>query len=385
MEKQEAANLNYLFEFHPHYTNNTHACYITHTNERTHEIIRKNRHLSAMFSGNITGRGPRYCPSIEDKITRFADKTSHHIFVEPEGATSNELYPNGISTSLPADVQKEYVQSIVGFEDAIITRPGYAVEYDFAYPNQLTQTLETKKISGLFLAGQINGTTGYEEAAAQGLIAGINASLKCSHKPPFTLERSESYIAVMIDDLVTFSVDEPYRMFTSRAEHRLLLRQDNAFIRLTEKGHALGLISDALLNDFLQEKMMTQHALTRLYENHAQGELLRLFGQPACDLDLLKTLIQEPVSERALQTIHAEICYAPYIEREIKEVEKIKQLQALKIPETFNYNNLPGLSLELQEKLNRFRPATLAAASLIPGMTPAALSLLIFKTRQPEH
>ncbi len=384
MEKQEAENLNYLFEFHPHKTNNTHACYITHTNKHTHEIIRKNLHLSAMHSGNITGRGPRYCPSIEDKIARFADKTSHHIFVEPEGADSQELYPNGISTSLPADVQKEYIQSIVGFENAIITRSGYAVEYDFAFPDQLTATLETKKINGLFLAGQINGTTGYEEAAAQGLIAGINACLKSSRKQAFTLERSESYIAVMIDDLTTFSVDEPYRMFTSRAEHRLLLRQDNAFIRLTEKGHALGLINNELLTDFMLEKKATQDALTRLYATHAESELLRLFGQPECDINLLKTLIQEPVSERALQTIHAEICYAPYIAREKKEVEKIKQLQTLKIPENFNYRNLPGLSLELQEKLIRHKPATLAAASLIQGMTPAALSLLIFKTRQPE-
>lgn len=385
LEKQDAANLNYLFEFYPHTTNNTHACFITHTNERTHEIIRNNLHLSAMHAGNITGRGPRYCPSIEDKIARFADKQSHHVFVEPEGADSQELYPNGISTSLPADVQTAYVRSIVGFENAIITRYGYAVEYDFAYPNQLHATLETKIINGLFFAGQINGTTGYEEAAAQGLIAGINASLKHKNLPAFVLDRSESYIAVMIDDLITLGVDEPYRMFTSRAEHRLLLRQDNTFLRLMPKGYELGLINPLLMADFLHEKQATETALARLYNNHAQGELLRLFGQTECDLDLLKEMIGEPLSERALQTVHAEICYAPYIAREKKEVEKIKQLQALTIPQDFNYRNLPGLSLELQEKLMRYKPATLAQASLIPGMTPAALSLLIFKTRQPEH
>jgi tRNA uridine 5-carboxymethylaminomethyl modification enzyme len=239
LEYQEPDNLDYLFEFYPHKATSSHKCYIARTNEKTHAIIKKNLHLSAMYSGNITGVGPRYCPSIEDKIGRFPDKNSHHIFVEPESATSEEVYPNGISTSLPFEVQKEYIQSIVGFENAVITRPGYAIEYDFVMPNQLHSTLELKNVPGLFLAGQINGTTGYEEAAGQGIIAGINAHLKHSGQEPFVLDRSESYIGIMINDLITLSVDEPYRMFTSRAEHRLMLRQDNAFLRLTDRAHQL--------------------------------------------------------------------------------------------------------------------------------------------------
>jgi tRNA uridine 5-carboxymethylaminomethyl modification enzyme len=238
MEKQEADNLNYLFEFSPHKTTTTRDCYITHTNEKTHEIIKNNLHLSAMYSGNIKGTGPRYCPSIEDKIARFPDKKSHHIFVEPESASSEEIYPNGISTSLPLEVQQQYIRSIVGFENAVIVRPGYAVEYDFVLPDQLSYGLEVKAVPGLFLAGQINGTTGYEEAAGQGIIAGINAACKATGRDPFVLDRNESYIGIMIDDLVTMGVDEPYRMFTSRAERRLLLRQDNVFERLGDKGNA---------------------------------------------------------------------------------------------------------------------------------------------------
>ena len=244
MEYQQADNLDYLFEFHPHQTNSSHACYITHTNQKTHAIIKENLHRSAMYSGNISGIGPRYCPSIEDKIARFPDKLSHHVFVEPESASCDEIYPNGISTSLPLDVQKAYIQSIVGFEQAVITKAGYAIEYDFVLPRQLHHTLEVKSVSGLFLAGQINGTTGYEEAAGQGLIAGINAHLKAHNLPSFILSRDESYIGVMIDDLVTMGTEEPYRMFTSRAERRLLLRQDNVFLRLSEKAYNLGLIND---------------------------------------------------------------------------------------------------------------------------------------------
>lgn len=384
MEKQEAINLNYLFEFFPHKTNNSHACYITRTNEKTHEIIKKNILLSAMYLGNISGIGPRYCPSIEDKIARFGNRTSHHIFVEPEGANSEELYPNGISTSLPYEVQKEYVASIEGFENAIITRPGYAVEYDFAPPEQLHETLETKKINGLFLAGQINGTTGYEEAAAQGLVAGINAHLKHTGKKPFILDRSESYIGVMINDLINFGVDEPYRMFTSRAERRLLLRQDNAFLRLTPKGYELGLIDQELYDAFLQEKEELEQALQNLHTKYDQPKLLKLFDQQQFDDTLFASISETPLSERNKQTICAKICYGPYIEREEKEVKKLEQFKQLIIPESLNVKNLPGLSIELQEKLLRYKPATIAQASLIPGMTPAAISLLIFRSKQKE-
>ncbi len=381
MEKQQAANLNYLFEFFPHKTNNTHACYIARTNKQTHDIIKKNIKLSAMYSGNISGIGPRYCPSIEDKIARFEHKTSHQIFVEPESNSSDELYPNGISTSLPYNVQEKYVRSIVGFEKAVITKPGYAVEYDFILPEQLTPTLETKKINGLFCAGQINGTTGYEEAAGQGLVAGINAHLYHTKKPAFILDRSESYIGVMIDDLVHFGVDEPYRMFTSRAEHRLLLRQDNAFLRLTDKGYKLGLVEKKTYAAFQKEKEDLESALKKLHNIYKKTELLRLFGQSEWNSKLLTQTVG-PLSDRNIQTIHAEIRYSPYIERAHKEIQKMEQFKKLIIPKTLNFKNFPGLSIELQEKLARYKPSTIAQASLIPGMTPAALSLLIFRTRQ---
>jgi len=385
MEKQEAANLNSLFEFWPHPTNNTHACYITQTNEQTHKIIEDNLHLSAMYSGNISGVGPRYCPSIEDKIARFPHRTSHHIFVEPEGADADEVYPNGISTSLPHDIQEQYVRSIKGFENAIITKYGYAVEYDFVSPEQLNDTLETKKIPGLFCAGQINGTTGYEEAAAQGLMAGINAHLKQKNEKPFVLDRSESYIGVMIDDLTFFGVDEPYRMFTSRAERRLLLRQDNVFIRLSEKGYNLGLIDEQLYAACTHEKTLVHNTLRTLREKYRSTDLARTFGQPDYDKKLIQEHADEPLSERALQIIHAEIHYAPYIEREAKEVKKREQFKLLRIPSDLNYQDLPGLSIELQEKLTRHKPTTIAQAALIPGITPAALSLLIFMAKKTSR
>lgn len=381
MEYQEPDQLNYLFEFYPHTSNSSHPCYITHTNECTHEVIKKNLHLSAMYSGNITGIGPRYCPSIEDKIHRFAQKTSHHVFVEPEGADSDEIYPNGISTSLPLDVQKEYIQTIPGFENAIITKAGYAVEYDFVFPNQLRTTLEVITIPGLFLAGQINGTTGYEEAAGQGIIAGINAHLKAMEQPPFILDRTESYIGVMIDDLVSMSVDEPYRMFTSRAERRLLLRQDNAFMRLTEKAYNLGMVDRQLYDDFITEKASVEAALAELRAKKSSTDLLRIFGQEESDKSKILEYISIPLSERALQIVHSEIRYEPYITREKQEIKKAANFKDMIIPAQFSYAEMPGLSKELQQKLAKHKPQSIAHAALIPGMTPAAISLLIFRIK----
>jgi glucose-inhibited division protein A len=380
---QEPDELEYLFEFYPHKTHNTMACYIAHTNEKTHQIIRENRHLSAMFSGAITGRGPRYCPSIEDKITRFADKTSHHVFVEPESALSNEIYPNGISTSLPYAVQEAYIRSIEGFENAHITRPAYAVEYDYAPPTQLSRSLEVQAVPGLFFAGQINGTTGYEEAAGQGVIAGINAHLKNAGKEPFTLSRTESYIGIMIDDLVTLGVDEPYRMFTSRAEHRLMLRQDNAFLRLTDRAYNLGLIDSQLYADFISEKELIKATVSAIKANpKKKQELLTLFLDAEHNKQEIRQILGNELSERALRSVQAEILYEPYIVREVREIERTNQYKNLVLGALTDYVNLPGLSRELQEKLQRYKPATIACAALIPGMTPAALSVLILKTRQ---
>ncbi len=382
LEYQKPDNLNYLFEFYPHKANSSHACYITHTNEKTHEIIKKNLHLSAMYSGNIKGIGPRYCPSIEDKIGRFADKTSHHIFVEPEGANSEEIYPNGISTSLPYEVQKAYVQTIKGFEEAVITRPGYAIEYDFVMPDQLHHSMEVKTAPGLFLAGQINGTTGYEEAAGQGIIAGINGHLKQAGKEPFIIERTQGYIGVMIDDLVSLSVDEPYRMFTSRAERRLTLRQDNAFLRLTDRAYNLGLIEEELYNDFKKEKELLSTTLQELRAGNNNTALLKLYGDLECDVNKLKEGTGKDLPDRVAHSIHAEIRYEPYLAREEKEAQKAQMYKALELPKNMDYSNMPGLSKELQEKLKKHQPANIAQASLIPGMTPAALSLLIFKVRE---
>ena len=385
MEYQGSDELEYLYEFLPHKVEHKMACYITHTNEKTHEIIKKNFELSPIFTGHIKGTPPRYCPSIEDKISRFADKTSHHVFVEPESASSEEMYPNGLSTSLPFNIQKEFIRSIKGFENAILTRPGYAVEYDCVLPEQLNHTLEVKSISGLFLAGQINGTTGYEEAAGQGIIAGINAHLKHSNKSPFILRRTESYIGIMIDDLVTLGVDEPYRMFTSRAERRLLLRQDNVFDRLGEKSFQLGLINKDVYDLINQERESVNSIVTALQPNIT--DIMRLFTQG--DVDSVHNIITQAalkanisLSDRALQTIHAELLYGPYIKREEKEVEKTLYYQELEIPEGMDFSTIPGLSIELQQKLTKHKPATIAQAALIQGMTPAAISLLIFKIRE---
>jgi tRNA uridine 5-carboxymethylaminomethyl modification enzyme len=389
LEAQDSHDLSYLYEFYPHAVVNTHICYIARTNERTHKIILDNRDKSPILMKTLEGTGPRYCPSIEDKITRFADKNSHHIFVEPEGADCDEVYPSGISTAMPLEVQECYIRSIEGFENAIITKAGYAVEYDFVYPDQLLHSLEVKKIEGLFLAGQINGTTGYEEAAAQGIIAGINAHQKVFNKEPFVPGRHESYIGVMIDDLVSFGVDEPYRMFTSRAERRIVLRQDNAFTRLTPYAYALGLVTEQFYQDVCAERNAVEQALNvlRTSKHHARiiNSFDALYGQHNA---LREFILQEcgqlelVLSDRAVQTIYAEIKYTDYLVREQREVEKAHKYRELRIPEHFEYTNIPGLSKELQEKLIKYRPATVAQAALISGMTPAAVSLLIFKVRE---
>lgn len=382
MEYQGSDDLNYLFEFTSHKVTHKEGCYITKTNQQTHEIIKNNFHLSPIFTGNINGTPPRYCPSIEDKISRFQEKTSHHVFVEPEGANSEEMYPNGLSTSLPLEIQEKFIRSIKGFENAIITRPGYAVEYDAVLPYQLNHTLELKKIPGLFLAGQINGTTGYEEAAGQGIIAGINAHLKTVGKEPFIIERYEGYIGIMIDDLVTMGVDEPYRMFTSRAERRLLLRQDNTFDRLSDKAYNIGLISKEMYVQIQNEQKIVKYAISELKKGKST-EIFKLFssGNPE---EIQKRILEITgnIPFRTQQTIYAEILYEPYIKREEKEVEKMKFYQQLEIPDNFNYSNIPGLSIELQQKLSKIKPKSIAHASLIQGMTPAALSLLIFKIKE---
>lgn len=384
LERQETEPLTHLFEFDQMDVSSSHDCFIAHTNEKTHKIIFDNLHKSAMYSGNIKGVGPRYCPSIEDKISRFADKQSHHIFVEPETAAYVEVYPSGISTSLPESVQKDFIQSIVGFENAVITKPGYAVEYDFVHPDQLHHSLEVKSIQGLFLAGQINGTTGYEEAAGQGVIAGINAHQKATGKDPFILDRNESYIGVMIDDLVTMGVDEPYRMFTSRAERRLVLRQDNAFLRLTEKGYQLGTVTQELYDKFLQEKHDLELAIIDLDKRYNNAELVKAAEQEISMQEIIENLLGYTVSARNALSLFAHIKYREYIKRENREVEKVHQHRQIKLPDMDAILNISGLSTEIKQKIARYKPATVADAMLIPGITPAAISLLVLVSRKPE-
>ena len=375
-------------------------CYITYTNEKTHDVIRKNLHRSPMYSGVIEGIGPRYCPSIEDKIVRFADKDKHQIFVEPEGLTSYELYPNGISTSLPFDVQLEIVQSITGFENAHICRPGYAIEYDFFDPRDLKQSLETKFIDGLFFAGQINGTTGYEEAGAQGLIAGMNAALQVQGKESWTPRRDEAYVGVLIDDLATLGTKEPYRMFTSRAEYRLLLREDNADIRLTEKGRELGLVNDERWQAF-NEKMEViakekqrikdtwihkDHAMvnkvnellkTPLVREASLEELLRRPEVRYNDLMAIEGLGSEFTNQAALEQVEIHTKYAGYIARQQDEINKQLRHEQTVLPKDFDYSTVSGLSNEVIAKLTDSRPDTIGQASRISGITPAAISLLL--------
>ncbi len=383
LEKQETQHLDTLYEFEPMTVVNTRDCYIAYTNETTHQIIKTNLHRSAMYSGNIKGIGPRYCPSVEDKIARFADKNSHHIFVEPETAEYLEAYPSGMSTSLPEDVQHAFIRSIKGFENVAIAKYGYAVEYDFVYPDQLKHSLETKEISGLFLAGQINGTTGYEEAAGQGIMAGINASLKHKQQNPLILARHESYIGVMIDDLVTLGVDEPYRMFTSRAERRLILRQDNTFLRLMPKAYELGLIDERIYQKFLQEKEELEKTIADIDAKYNNSQLAVFLEQELSAQDLA-TALGYQVSSRNALSILSHVKYKDYIKRELAEIEKSQKFAHLPLPPQDVIANAPGLSTEIKQKIQRHKPATISQATLISGMTPAAISLLILLARKPE-
>ncbi|WP_025822754.1 tRNA uridine-5-carboxymethylaminomethyl(34) synthesis enzyme MnmG [Shewanella marina] len=376
------------------------SCYITHTNEQTHEIIRGGLDRSPMYSGVIEGIGPRYCPSIEDKIHRFADKSSHQIFIEPEGLNTREIYPNGISTSLPFDVQLNLVRSIKGMENAEIMRPGYAIEYDYFDPRDLKNSLETKNIQGLFFAGQINGTTGYEEAGAQGLLAGLNASLLVQGKESWCPRRDQAYLGVLVDDLSTLGTKEPYRMFTSRAEYRLLLREDNADLRLTEKGRELGLIDDNRWAKFSQKMESIELELQRLRSQwiHPKSPLVEvlnphlntpisreasfedLLRRPELDYDKLMNIegfgpaIEDP---RAAEQVQIQVKYSGYIERQQGEIDKAIRHESTLLPLTLDYQEVPGLSNEVIAKLNTHKPETVGQASRISGVTPAAISILL--------
>lgn len=380
------------------------SCYITHTSEQTHDIIRQNLDRSPMYAGEIEGIGPRYCPSIEDKIVRFADKTSHQIFVEPEGLNSYELYPNGISTSLPFDVQMDFIRTIRGFENCHVTRPGYAIEYDFFNPQDLHASLETKPVANLYFAGQINGTTGYEEAGAQGLLAGLNAALRVKGMDPWTPRRDEAYTGVLVDDLITLGTKEPYRMFTSRAEYRLILREDNADARLTAKGRELGLVDDARWAAFSEKMEGIEKETNRLAATWIQpgtpaaARANALFAHPISrEYNLLDILKRPEVNYQMVAglkdaapalpdtvTEQVEIVakYAGYIKRQQEDIEQLRRQENTKIPEELSYDAIAGLSNELKQKLGESRPASIAQAGRIPGMTPAAIGLLLIHLKK---
>jgi tRNA uridine 5-carboxymethylaminomethyl modification enzyme len=376
-------------------------CFITHTNEQTHDLIRNSLDRSPLYTGLIEGVGPRYCPSIEDKVVRFAQKTSHQIFVEPEGLTTHEIYPNGISTSLPFDVQVALVQSIKGFENAHITRPGYAIEYDFFDPRDLTPWLETKPIANLFFAGQINGTTGYEEAAAQGLIAGLNAALRVQDKAAWYPRRDTAYIGVLLDDLTTYGTQEPYRMFTSRAEYRLILREDNADLRLTEIGYQLGLVDETRWRQFAEKRAaiaqeserlrtswirpatpdatkITEITGQSLEREYSALELLRrpeIHHAMLWELDAVKQ--EKSVDVAVAEQVEIQVKYAGYIQRQQLEIQRQRRHEETSLPVQLDYQNMPGLSAEVQQKLLQIKPVTIGQAARIPGITPAAISILL--------